>query len=55
MADLLVGHELDQRDLIGVDAGIGELLLGESSDTVVEQVELDPLLVQANEEGLEVD
>lgn len=55
VADLLVGHELDQRDVIGSETGLGEVLGGESGDTVVEQVELDPLLVESHDERLVVD
>ena len=50
MADFLVGHELDQRDVVGVQSSLFKLFSAESRDTVVEQVELDPLLVQSEEE-----
>lgn len=52
---LLVGHELDERDVLGSYTGGGELVLAEPVDDVVEQVELDPFLVQAEVERLEVD
>jgi hypothetical protein len=52
--DLLVGHELDQEAVLGVDARVLELLDGELGESVVEEVELDELLVQAEVERLEV-
>jgi len=54
VADFLVGHEVDQGDIVWSESGGGELLHGESGDTVVEQVELDPFLVQRKIERLEV-
>jgi hypothetical protein len=42
VTDLLVGHELDQELLLGIDTLSGELLRRESGETVVEEVELDP-------------
>lgn len=50
----LVGHELDQVLLLGVDALSLEFLGRESGQTVVEQVELDPFLVERQIQGLEV-
>jgi hypothetical protein len=38
VADLLVGHELDQGDVFRGDAGRGEFLGAEPLDTVVEEV-----------------
>lgn len=51
----LVGHELDQRDVLGAKTGLSKLLFGESRDTVVEEIELDPFLVQTDDERLVVD
>jgi len=53
VADFLVGHEVDQGDIVWSESGGGELLHGESGDTVVEQVELDPFLVQRKIERLD--
>lgn len=44
VTDLLLSHETDQVSLIGVDTVLLELGVGESGETVVEEVELDPLL-----------
>ena len=44
---LLVGHEADELLVFRGDSGCIEVRLGEGSETVVEQVELDPLLVKA--------
>lgn len=46
MPDLLVCHELDEESVISVDAGGLKLLHGELGQAVVEQIELDPFLVQ---------
>jgi hypothetical protein len=42
----LVGHELDQRNIVGVQPSLSKLLSAESCNTVVEQVKLDPFLVE---------
>lgn len=34
----LIGHELDERNVVGVETCRSKLLGGESSDTVVEQI-----------------
>lgn len=52
VTDLLIGHEVDQRNVVWSHTGLGKLLLGESGDTVVEQVELDPFLVEGDDERL---
>lgn len=46
MANLLVGHVLDQEAVVGIETRRLELLDGEASETVVEEVQLDELLVQ---------
>jgi hypothetical protein len=38
MADLLVRHKLDERDVFLVQAGLCKLVLAEALDNVVEQV-----------------
>lgn len=55
VADFLVGEELDEGARLGIDASGVELCVGKALETVVEQVELDPLLVQSKGERLEVD
>jgi hypothetical protein len=52
---LLLSHELDQRAVLGSESGSNEVLLGEDSKTVVEQVKLDPLLVETKGDGLVVE
>lgn len=46
VSDLLVGHVLDEELVGGGDAGGLELGGGELGEAVVEEVELDPFLVQ---------
>lgn len=46
MPDLLLGHKLQEVALFGVDAGLIELVVGKLGETVMEEVELDPLLIQ---------
>jgi hypothetical protein len=43
--------QLDQVSLLGVDTLSLELLDGESSETIVEKIKLDPLLVEGCEKG----
>lgn len=44
MPDLLVGHELDQRPVLGEETVLLKLGHRESRESVVEQVKLNPLL-----------
>ena len=44
MPNLLVRHELDERDVLLVQAGLCKLVDAEALDDVVEEVELDPFL-----------
>lgn len=53
--DFLVSHKVDEIDVILGDTGFGELFGGKSGCTIVEQVQLDPLLVQSDIERLEVE
>jgi hypothetical protein len=55
VTDLLLSHESNQVTLLGVDAVLLELGVREPSETVVEEVELDPFLVQSEVETLEVE
>jgi hypothetical protein len=55
VTDFLVRHELDKGDIGSVQTGFSELGRGEALDTIVEEVELDPLLVETQVEGLEID
>ena len=50
MSSLLVCHELEQATLIGVDTGVLKLCHGECLQTIVEEIELDPLLVETQVE-----
>jgi hypothetical protein len=54
VSDLLLGHEADELSLLGVNTLGVELGVREPGETVVEEVELDPLLVQGQVETLEV-
>ena len=51
----MVGHELDVGAVFGCETSVDEVLLGEDGETVVEEIELDPFLVQAEGDGLEVE
>lgn len=54
MSDLLLSHEADELSLLGINTLGVELGVREPGETVVEKVELDPLLVQGQVETLEV-
>jgi hypothetical protein len=47
MTDLLLGHELDQVTIIRVQAGCLELGIRETLQSIAEQVEFNPLLVES--------
>jgi len=47
VAGLLIGHELNQTAGLGAEAGGFELSIREASKPIVEEVELDPLLIQS--------
>jgi hypothetical protein len=55
VSDFLVGHELNEGDVIGVQSRFGKLLWGESCYGIVEEIQLDPLLVECQVQGLKVD
>ena len=55
MTDFLSTHKLDVLDIVFGNTSFGEFLLGESVGTVVEEIKLDPFLVQSQVEGLEID
>ena len=44
--DLLVGHELDEVAVFGIETGRVEIALGELSQSVMEQVKFDVFLVE---------
>lgn len=50
MSNLLVGHELDEEPIIGSETSILEVLDREFCKTEVEEVKLNPFLIQC--EGL---
>ena len=55
VAHFLDGHELDVGAVLGGEAGLEEVLLGEDGKTVVEEVELDPFLIQTESDGFVVE
>lgn len=44
MSAFLVGHELNERHVLGSETSLEEFGLGEAGETVVEEIELDPFL-----------
>lgn len=55
VASLLDSHEGNVGAVLSSETGVEEVLLREDGKTVVEQVELDPLLVQTEGDGLVVE
>jgi hypothetical protein len=55
MAGLLIRHKLDQETILGGQPSGLKICDGESSKTVVEEIELNPLLVQSECQGLVVE
>lgn len=53
--DFLFCHKLKEVALLGVDACLVELVVGELREAIVEQVEFDPLLVERQVQRLEVE
>ena len=53
MSRFLVGHELDQRHVLGIETGLEEFSFGESGEAVVEEVEFDPFLSHMSVNGME--
>lgn len=53
--DFLLCHKLKEVALLGVDACLVELVVGELREAIVEQVEFDPLLVERQVQRLEVE
>lgn len=47
MPDFLLCHELDQVSVFSSEASGSELFLGELSESMVEQIQLNPLLIQS--------
>lgn len=52
---LLLCHELDQGDVLWSETSSSEVLLGEGCHGVVEGIQLDPLLVEAQSDGLVIE
>lgn len=48
VADFLVGHELDQESIVGGEACSLKVFDREASESIVEEVQLDPLLVEGD-------
>jgi hypothetical protein len=55
VALLLLSHEGDQRAVLSSETSSYEVLIGEDGETVVEQVEFDPLLVETKGDGFVVE
>lgn len=55
MSRLLISHKLNVRAVLRSQTRIKEVLFVEYGETIVEQIELDPLLVQAKGDRLEVE
>lgn len=55
VAGFLNSHEGNVGAILSSEAGVEEVLLGEHCKTIVEQVELDPLLVETELNGLVVE
>jgi len=55
VATLLLSHEGDVGAVLSSQTGVEEVLRGEDGETVVEQVELDPFLVETKGDGLVVE
>ena len=55
VADLLVGHVLDQVTVLSSEAGLLEIFNREAVETPVEEIELNPFLVKSEGNGLVVE
>ena len=53
--DFLLRHKVKEVALLGVDASFIELVIRELRKAIVEEVELNPLLVERQIEGLEIE
>jgi hypothetical protein len=51
----LIGHKLNEKAIRWSEASCGEVLLAESSKNVVEEIKLNPLLVESKKNGLIVE
>lgn len=45
VAHFLVGHELNQKPVLGIQPGRFKIFDGECGETVMEQIQFDPLLI----------
>lgn len=55
VSTFLDGHELDVGTVFSGETGLEEVLLGEDGEAVVEEVQLDPFLVEAESDGFVVE
>ena len=55
VTSLLVGHELDQRTSLRSKSSCCELCVAEACKTIVEEIKLDPLLVETKCDAFEVE
>ena len=55
MPDFLLRHKLKEVALLGIDASLIELVIRELRKAIVEEVELNPLLVEREVQRLEVE
>ena len=55
VSGFLVSHELDEAACLRSKTSSREILIAETSETVVEEVQLDPFLVQAQRNGFEIE
>lgn len=44
VSTLLVGHEFDERHVLSIETGLKEISFGETGETVMEKVQLNPFL-----------
>lgn len=54
VSDFLVGHELDEESVTSIETGGFEVLDREGSESVVEEIQFDQLLVKSERQGLVV-
>jgi hypothetical protein len=47
MTDFLLGHVLNQEPILSIDTGPFEISYRELGETVMEEIELNPFLVQS--------
>lgn len=55
VADFLVGHELEQVSIFGMQSGILEFVNGERGQSPAEKVKFDPFLIEGQRDGFVVE